>query len=99
MGTGKKVSCMNPNSGRTMKIDASIYNIFEEAILAALKKNQPMTYGDMMKAVHQQFANNKIVFDKSVEWYGVTVKNDLQSRGLIQVWMEKGRKMHGLVNS
>jgi hypothetical protein len=90
----KKILCRNPNTGSVMYIGGDIYTLFEDAIRKVLKKNPAMTFGEMTEAVHRQFAKDKTTFSKSVEWYGVTVKNDLQCRGLVEVWMEKGKKRH-----
>jgi len=31
-----------------------------------------------------------------VEWYAVTVKNDMVAKGVIETFMEKGKKLHRL---
>ena len=36
----------------------------------------------------------KTIFDGAVEWYAITVKNDMEARGLIEVFTEKGKKLH-----
>jgi hypothetical protein len=94
MAGAKKILCRNPNTGSAINISEDIYILFENAIRKVLVKNPAMTFGEMMEAVHLQFNKDKTPFNKSVEWYGVTVKNDLQCRGLVEVWMEKGKKRH-----
>ena len=94
MRAANKALCRNPNTGTAIHIDKDIYILFEKTIRNVLKKNPALTFGEMMEAVHLQFTKDKTSFKKSVEWYGVTVKNDLQSRGMIVVWMEKGKKRH-----
>jgi hypothetical protein len=31
-----------------------------------------------------------------VDWYAITVKNDLQAKGIIEAYTEKGKKLHRL---
>jgi hypothetical protein len=39
----------------------------------------------------------KTSFNGSVSWYAVTVKNDMHARERIEVFTEKGRKLHRLI--
>ena len=90
----QKVECLNPNSGGRMNIDKKTYDLFSKAIYHILKKNQPLTYSQVVEGIYDCFKNQKTKFDGSVEWYAVTVKNDMHARGMIEVFMEKGRKLH-----
>lgn len=90
----QKVECLNPNSGGRMNIDKKTYDLFSKAIYHTLKKNQPLTYSQVVEGIYDCFKNQKTKFDGSVEWYAVTVKNDMHARGMIEVFMEKGRKLH-----
>ena len=90
----QKVECLNPNSGGRMNIDKKTYDLFSKAIYHTLKKNQPLTYSQVVEGIYDCFRNQKTKFDGSVEWYAVTVKNDMHARGVIEVFLEKGRKLH-----
>ena len=90
----QKVECLNPNSGGRMNIDKKTYDLFSKAIYHTLKKNQQLTYSQVVEGIYDCFKNQKTKFDGSVEWYAVTVKNDMHARGMIEVFMEKGRKLH-----
>jgi len=90
----KKVECLNPNTGGKMNIDKKIYDLFSKAIYHTLKKNQPLTYTEMVEGVNDCFRQQKIKFDGSVSWYAVTVKHDMEARGVIEVVTEKGKKLH-----
>ena len=92
--TSQKVECLNPNTGGSMKIDKEIYDLFSKAIYHTLKKNQPLTYSEIVDGINDCFKQQKTKFDGSVGWYAVTVKNDMHARGVIEVFMEKGRKLH-----
>jgi hypothetical protein len=93
--TLQKIECLNPNTGRKMKIDKSIYDLFSKAIYHALKKNQPLTYTQIVEGIEDCFKEGK-TFDGSVSWYAVTVKHDMHARGIIEVDIEKGKKLHRL---
>jgi len=92
----KKVECINPNTGGRMNIDKDTYDIFSKAIYHTLKKKQPITYSQIVEGIHDCFKQQKTKFDGSIEWYAVTVKNDMHARGAIEVFSEKGRKLHRL---
>ena len=89
-----KAECLNPNTGGQMFIDAAIYELFSKTIRQVLEKGQPLTYTQMVKGIKDYFCEKEIAFDKSVEWYTVAIKNDLQTRGLIRVLSVKGKKLH-----
>lgn len=91
-----KVVCLNPNSGTSMKIDEHVYHMFNKAIRHALKGGQNLTYTELVRKVEEQFSKGKAGFKGSVGWYTVAVKNDMQSRSEIDVYTEKGRKLHKL---
>lgn len=62
--------------------------------LSHVGKGHPLTYTQIVKSVKDYFCGKEIVFDKSVAWYTVTVKNGLQSKGMISVLTVKGKKLH-----
>ncbi len=90
----QKVECLNPNTGGKIKIDKTIYDLFSKAILQTLKKSQPLTYTQMVEGIKDCFKQEKTKFGGSIGWYAVTVKNDMQARGIIEVFNEKERKLH-----
>ena len=91
-----KVECHNPNTGGKMNIDAAIYALFSKAIYAVLKTQQGITYTDIVTGIKKWFKQQKIIFNGSVAWYAVTVKKDMEAHGIIEVYMEKGKKLHRL---
>lgn len=93
------IECANPNTGRRIQIDASTWKLFSTAIKETLKGNKAITYTEMVEGIQQYFKKNKIKFDQSVGWYAVTVKHDLHVRGVIEVYTEKGKKLHKLAKS
>jgi hypothetical protein len=92
--TNEKIEVANPNTGRTMNIDADTWKLFHDAIKHALKGGKELTYSEMVDGIYDYFKSHKKTFKQSVEWYAVTVKHDLHVRKIIDVWVEKGRKLH-----
>ena len=92
-----KIKCLNPNTGRKMNIDEKVYNLFNKAIYNAVMKNkQGLTYTDIVRGIKLSFKEERTVFQGSIEWYAVTVKNDMVANGVIDTFAEKGRKLHKL---
>ena len=91
-----KVECINPNTGSRMHIDAATYALFSKAIYHTLLAEKALTYTELVAGIKDCFQQQKTTFDGSVEWYAVTVKNDLQSKGIIEAFTEKGKKLHRL---
>ena len=92
-----KVECLNPNTGTRMNIDGEIYELFSKAIYHTLKKNkQGITYTDIVNGIKKRFKEQRTLFKGSVEWYAVTVKHDMVANGVIETFLEKGKKLHKL---
>jgi hypothetical protein len=92
----QKIECLNPNTGGRMNIDKGTYDLFSKAIYQTLKKGQPLTYTQIVEGIHDCFKQQKTKFDGSVEWYAITVKHDMYARGIVEVFTEKGKKLHRL---
>jgi hypothetical protein len=91
-----KVECLDPNTGGRMNIDKEIYDLFSKAIYDTVKAGEAITYTQITEGVKECFAKQKTKFNGSLEWYAVTVKNDMHARGVLKVFMEKGKKLHSL---
>lgn len=94
--TPQKVECLNPNTGGRMNIDKATYDLFSKAIYHTLKKEGPLTFTQLVDGIEACFQQQKTAFDGSVGWYAVTVKNDMHARGILEVYTEKGKKLHRL---
>ena len=92
----QKVECLNPNTGRKMNIDKSTYDLISKAIYHTLKQVGAITFTQLLEGVEKCINQQKIKFEGNVGWYTVSIKNDLQARGVIDVFTEKGKKLHGL---
>ena len=94
--TEPKVECLNPETGHRMNISKSTYELFSKAIYHVLKGSKPLSFSEIEEGVYDCFKKQKTDFKGSVGWYTVTVKKDMESRNVIESYMEKGRKLHRL---
>jgi hypothetical protein len=91
-----KVECLNPNTGRRMNIDKATYDLFSKAIYHTLKEKGASTFTQVVEGVYDCFQKQKTKFNGAVEWYSISVKNDMHAKGVIEVFIEKGKKLHRL---
>ena len=93
----QSVQTLNPNTGRKMNIDANTYQVFSKAIYHTLKQAKTgISYTEMVKGVKKSLKETKANFKGSIEWYAVTVKNDMEANGVIETYFEKGTKLNRL---
>jgi hypothetical protein len=96
----EKIECVNPNTGGTMNIDARIYELFSKTIYHVLKENKRgLAYTEIVEGIKKCFKETKTVFKGSIEWYAVTVKHDMVAKGIIETYVEKGKKLHNLATA
>ena len=94
MAKALKQECLNPRTGRAMMIDKKIYDLFSASIAAILKKDGPLLFSEIVEKLHEKFKADGVKFDRSVDWYAISIKNDMESRGRIKTITEKGRKLN-----
>jgi hypothetical protein len=92
-----KITMLNPDPARKGKnIDKSRYDAIHPIILEFLKDNGPSTFSQIAKAVNQKLTGQ---FDGSIDWYTITVKQDMEARGEIIRVREKIRDLIKLAES
>lgn len=64
-----------------MRIDRAKYNPIREAILAVLKTDGPCKFMQLAERVE---ARLRASFPGSIAWYAITVKLDLEARGVVE---------------
>lgn len=76
-----KIQTLHPQPGKTNKrISAEKYEVIKKSLLAILK-NAELTHTELME---QLYTRVKGSFDGGVQWYGETVKLDLEARKIIE---------------
>ena len=75
------IQTLHPDNSKTNKrILLEKYNTIKEALLHILDSNE-LTHTELMECLYQ---NVKDSFEGGVQWYGETVKLDLEARKIIQ---------------
>jgi|SRR5688572_8241357 len=94
--TSKKTVITHPKSRRERKIDSSIYEPFKAAILQSLEGSKGKTFSELTDDVVKNIKRKSPSFKRSIPWYTISVLRDLETRGIVDNFVEKGKKMNRL---
>jgi hypothetical protein len=89
----KKTTTTHPRTGSQFNIDAAIYEPFKAAILQSLKGSKGKTFTGLTDDVVKIIRKKMPEFKKSIPWYTISIRLDLETRGLVETFMEKGKKL------
>jgi hypothetical protein len=82
MSQNSRILALHPDpKKRGVRIDRSKYEAIKAAILASIAEARVLPFSQLADAVEARLT---APFDGSVLWYTVTVKLDLEARGLIE---------------
>lgn len=84
-----KVSVTHPVTGTERKVDAAIYEPFKAAILQSLKGSKGMTFTELTDAVVKIIRKKVPGFKRSIPWYTISVRLDLETRGIVEPLLRK----------
>jgi len=91
-----KIIVTHPVTGTERKFDATIYEPFKSAIISSLKGSRGKTFteltDDVIKIIHTQMPG----FKRSIPWYTISVRLDLETRGIVETFVDKGKKLNRL---
>ena len=91
-----KVIVTHPVTGTEWTFDAAIYEPIKSAIISSLKGSRGKTFteltDDVIKIIHKQMPD----FKRSIPWYTISVRLDLETRGIVETFVEKGKKLNRL---
>lgn len=77
----EKIQTLHPDKTKTNKrISLSKYNLIKDAMLGILATGD-LTHTELMELLYQQVKDS---FEGGVQWYGETVKLDLEARNIIK---------------
>ena len=75
------IQTLHPQAGKTnKKIELDKYNFIKDHLLAILSEFE-FTHTELMESLYSKVKNN---FEGGVQWYGETVKLDLEARKIIE---------------
>ncbi len=94
----KKTTTTHPRTGSQFNIDAVIYKPFKAAILQSLKGSKGKTFTELTDDVVKKIRKKMPAFKKSIPWYTISIRLDLETRGIVETFIEKGKKLNRLKN-
>ena len=94
MARSAKAVAKHPRSGREMKIDATIYELFKNAILQSLKGSKGKTFTELTDNVIKIIRGKMPAFKGAIPWYTISVRLDLETKGIVETFTEKGKKLN-----
>ncbi len=92
----KKTVITHPRTGSQFTIDNDIYEAFKAAILQSLKASKGKTFTELTDDVVKIIKKKIPGFTKSIPWYTISVRLDLETRGIVETFTEKGKKLNRL---
>ena len=92
----KKVIVTYPTTGTERKFDAAIYEPIKAAIIKSLKGSKGKTFTELTEDVTKILRKQIPDFKRSVPWYTISVNRDLETRGIVEAFDEKGKKLNRL---
>ena len=94
--TPAKVIVTHPQTGTERKFDAVLYEAVKAAILQSLKGSKGKTFTELTNDVVKIIRKKMPQFKGSIPWYTISIRLDLETRGVVETFVEKGRKLNRL---
>jgi hypothetical protein len=92
----KKTTATHPRTGSKFNIDDEIYIPFKAAILQSLKGSKGKSFSELTNDVIKIIRKKMPGFKKSIPWYTISIRLDLETRGIVETFTEKGKKLNRL---
>lgn len=92
----QKIIVTHPRTGTERKFDAAIYNPVRAAILQSLKGSRGKSFTELTDDVVRIIRKKMPGFKGSIPWYTISIRLDLEARGIVETFVEKGRKLNRL---
>jgi hypothetical protein len=94
--TSKKIIVTHPVTGTERKFDATIYEPVKAAILQSLKGSKGKTFTELTDDVVKIIKKQMPEFKGSTPWYTISIRLDLETKGIVETFVEKGKKLNRL---
>lgn len=91
-----KTTTTHPRTGSGFRIDSAVYEPFRKAILQSLNGSKGKTFTELSADVSAGIRKSLPGFTGSVSWYTISVRLDLETRGEVETFTEKGKKLNRL---
>jgi hypothetical protein len=96
MAKASKTIVTHPVTGTERKFDSAIYEPFKAAIMQSLKGSKGKTFTELTDDVVKMIKKRMPGFKKSIPWYTISIRLDLESKGIVETFIEKGKKINRL---
>jgi len=90
------ITTTHPRTGRRFRIDTAVYEPFKAAILQSLKGSKGKTFTELTDDVVKIIKKKMPGFKKSIPWYTISIRLDLETRGLVETFTGNGKKLNRL---
>jgi hypothetical protein len=94
MAKAVKTVVTHPVTRTQRNFDAAIYDPFKAAILQSLKGSKGKTFTELTDDVVKIIRKKMPGFKKSIPWYTISIRLDLETRGVVETFVEKGKKLN-----
>ena len=98
MATANKEVLIHPRTGSEKKVDKAIYDPIKAAILDSLKGSKGMTFTELADKVTAYIRRKQPGFKGSIPWYTISVRLDLEAKGVVETFTQKGTRLNRLKN-
>jgi hypothetical protein len=92
----QKIIVTHPATGAERKFDVAIYDPVKAAILQSLKGSKGKTFTELTDDVVKIIRKKMPGFKGSVPWYTISIRLDLETRGIVETFTEKRKKLNKL---
>ncbi len=83
--TSDRIMTLHPQKKNGVRIDRRKYDVMRDALLRVIpRRAEGVAFADLPDLVRARLDPKVFTADVSVNWYVVTVKQDLEARGLIE---------------
>ncbi len=91
-----KTVITHPETKREMKFDSAIYEPVKAAIIQSLKGSKGKSFTELSDDVVKIIRKKMPGFKRSIPWYTISIRLDLETRGIVETFVEKGKKLNRL---
>lgn len=92
----RKITVTHPLTGTERQFDADIYAAVSSAIIQSLKGSEGITFTQLTDEVVKIIRKKTPSFKGSIPWHTISIRLDLETRGIVETFTGNGRKLNRL---
>lgn len=92
----QKITLTHPRSGRELEIDKTVYDPIKTAIMQSLEGSRGKTFAELTDEVIKTVRRKNPRFSGSIPWYAISIRLDLETKGIVETFDEKGKRLNRL---